>query len=325
MNNIEKMWMNLENEIVEVMELFNIEPSKFDQTIKVFDKEIKKMKEGELISFQEIYKRNEWSEKEIQEEFKSSEQGRMEKINENKDKLNSLILKTIRIFYFDDFRSFFRKKYEKFSDSVTDFLNLTLILPKENQFNFNNLNIIKHKLIFKESYSLIDRLKTEASIELSNLKIDPFISEEEKMDISNLNRKDFSKKAINIYSEHFFQEYFFGGGDKTVNARNPFIEYIKKDNNGFIKFKFKDLEKIIFPKKNILFNETNFLRNNFEHNLPTNFVQFFERQKIINDDGMTEENINKMSMFWINEYWISTIIFLYHLIKLDKILSENTN
>lgn len=201
--------------------------------------------------------------------------------------------------------SFLLNKFPWAADSINDFISLKS-LANLNSF-LGTDNVLLGKMIFKESFSLIDRLRQEFSIELSK-SINRDLEE-----LSLIENKNIVK---NLY-KYYPQDSILNNNLLLFSRVMPYFTHFEYDDEGWVTFSFDDLENFISPGTNNFYRLLKITRNNFEHSLPTNFRQLYIAQKVIREDDDNKTSESKIIDYWKAQYFYSTIVFIYHLLKMD--------
>lgn len=197
------------------------------------------------------------------------------------------------------------------SDTISDYVDLKCMFNL-NKF-INATDTLLMKMIFKESYSLIDRLRQEVAIELSRKVTGG----------SGLFTHKENKEFIKEWYKYYPQDMIMNGNPLLLSTAIPYFTQFDVDEEGWITFQYDDLDKVISPVTNHFHRMLRDERNSFEHSYPTDFTQVFIEQGTLNGNETWEENRRKLCGHWQAQYHLSTILLIYHFIKLDELYKLN--
>ena len=201
---------------------------------------------------------------------------------------------------------------EKYGLWTKDIMNEWLDIKHEfNHMDFiNSENTMDRRNIFREAYSLIDKLNIVFSLEYSSLK-----NGAEVMEYSNqIIETTETKRKKNIVSNNQWFTYVLNENfNRICNGPFQFKKYEANDDD--VKFEYEKMETPLHPFKNILYFELRGIRNSFEHSFLSHSEEFYVNLNILKPGESIDkkENRKKVNDFWDKMIVDCFIIFLYSL------------
>lgn len=307
---LNKIEIEIKRLVYKIIEKTNIKPDMYTKSINEMDKKIKLFKPGVSISFKEIFGDKKYSTEEYYEEYLNFlKSGNVEVAY--KEQIDFLELFTSEFakdpYTFDlNMRNLIKSLYWA-SESLYDFSDTFILFMDE--YNNENNNLVQLKMLFKEFYSLIDRLRTEAAIEIST----------NNMNLSRDMNDVKSREYTNKWRNRMPQDLILNGDTTKISKSIAYITEFEMDEDGWVKFKYEDMDTIISPWRNSLFKIIRDTRNFNEHSASNRFIQnYIESGQILSTDS-SDIIYKKLCEIWKSKIFLVFMIYFYHLFKISEV------
>lgn len=192
------------------------------------------------------------------------------------------------------------------SESLKDFRDTFYVFMEAKQYKGN---LVKYKMLFKEFYSLIDRLRVEASIEISTKNMGL------SRDADDLESRRFTRK----WRERMPQDTIINGDPTKLSKSIAYIKNFEVDDEGWVTFEYGDMDSILSPYKNELFKIIRESRNFNEHSASNYYTEQYYESGQLNRGDSPEEKYHKLCEIFKGKCYLVMIIYFYHLFEISKV------
>lgn len=279
------------------------------------EKKMRNFKPNEKISFKEIFGDKSYSTKEYYEEYLTYiKNGGYNNLSESEQlEFLDLIITDFAPspWVLNDNLENLKNSLYWASESIYDFGDVLTLLFNE-RTNGNYENQLMWKMIFKELYSLIDRLRVEASIEISTRNM-------------GLTRESYTPEImapVDKWRSRMPQDAILNGNATKLSKSIAYIKEFKVDEDGWVEFVYGDMNSVLSPYKNYLFWLMRNVRNDYEHSFSNRLFQHHYENGSISFFDANDVKIKKLSQILESKCFLVMVIYFYHLFKISEMYKE---